>query len=69
MMNMMNTERLILADMYYFLRDHETPADEKTWRKAGEDMRELVTGKWVNHPLAMEVGTAIYKYLEVRHDE
>jgi hypothetical protein len=32
--------------------------------KAAKDIGELVGGKWNNHPLAMELGMALYSYLE-----
>ena len=31
--------------------------------KAAKDISELIGGKWQNHPLAMELGLALYSYL------
>ena len=34
------------------------------WEQAAKDIGELVGCKWSNHPLAMELGLAVYSYLE-----
>ena len=69
---MTNEEKDIMADMFYFLRDHNDPpavgTDECTafWEKAAVDIGKLVGEKWKNHPLAMEVGVALYGYIETK---
>ena len=69
---MTNEEKDIMADMFYFLRDHNDPpavgTDECTafWEKTAVDIGKLVGKKWKNHPLAMEVGTALYGYIETK---
>ena len=63
-------ENGIMADMFYFLRDHNDPPAIGTdactafWEQAAKDIGNLVGGKWNNHQLAMEVGMAIYDYLD-----
>ena len=63
-------EKEIMADMFYFLRDHCDPpavgTDECTifWQNAAKDIGILVGKKWNNHTLAMDVGMALYGYLE-----
>ncbi len=63
-------ENGIMADMFYFLRDHNDPPAIGTdacslfWEKAAKDIEELVGGKWKNHPLAMALGIALYEYIE-----
>ena len=63
-------EKGIMADMFYFLRDHNDPpaigtdACTSFWEQAAKDIGNLVGGKWNNHQLAMEVGMAIYDYLD-----
>ena len=65
-------EKGIMADMFYFLRDHNDPpaagSDDCTafWEKAAKDIGELVGGKWKNHPLAMALGIALYGYIETK---
>ena len=65
-------EKDIMAEMFYFLRDHNDPPAMGTdaciafWEKAATDIGKLVGGKWNNHPLAMEVGTALYSYIETK---
>lgn len=67
---MTNEEKDIMADMFYFLRDHDDPPAVGTdacnafWEKAAKDMGNLVGSKWKNHPLAIGVGVALYEYLE-----
>ena len=51
---MTNDEKNIMADMFYYLRDHNAAAD----------IGKLVDAKWKNHPLAMRIGVAMYEYLE-----
>lgn len=56
--------------MFYFLRDHNDPPANGTdaciafWEKAADDIGALVGRKWNNHPLAMDIGVALYGYLE-----
>ena len=63
-------ENGIMADMFYFLRDHADPppagskASPAFWKKAAKDISELVDAKWKSHPLAMALGMALYGYLE-----
>ena len=63
-------EKEIMADMFYFLRDHNDPPAIGTdacisfWEKAADDIGALVGGKWKNHPLALDIGVALYGYLE-----
>lgn len=67
---MPNEEVEIMRDMFCFLRDHNDPpavgtaACETYWLNAAKDIGALVGGKWNNHLLAMEVGMAVYNYLE-----
>ena len=67
---MTNEEKAIMGDMFYFLRDHNDPPPVGTdeclafWEKAAKDIGDLVGSKWNNHPLAMEVGIALYGYIE-----
>lgn len=67
---MTNDEKAIMGDMFYFLRDHNDPPAVGTdacaafWEKAAEDISAVVGTKWNNHPLAMEIGLALYTYLE-----
>ena len=64
-----------MADMFYFLRDHNdqpaigSDACVAFWEKAANDIGELVSGKWSNHPLAMSIGVALYGYLEKKCKE
>ena len=59
----------IMRELFCFLRDHNDPpapgSDLCTafWKKAAADLAAL-TGKWNTHPLALEVGLALYGYLE-----
>ena len=63
-------EKDIMADMFYFLRDHNDPPAVGTdactvfWEKAAKDIGSLVGTKWNNHPLAMDLGIALYGYIE-----
>ena len=65
-------EKGIMADMFYFLRDHNDPpvagsnACTSFWEKAAKDIGELVGGKWKNHPLAVALGIALYGYIEAK---
>ena len=69
---MTNEEKDIMADMFYFLSDHNDPpavgTDECTafWEKTAADIGKLVGEKWKNHPLTMEVGVALYSYIETK---
>lgn len=66
----MDTEKEIIRDCWIYLREHNDPPPVGTdaclafWEKAAEDIGKLVGGKWNNHPLAMELGLALYSYLE-----
>lgn len=63
-------EKEIMADMFYFLRDHNNPPANGTdecitfWEKAADDIGALVGRKWNNHPLALDMGVALYGYIE-----
>ena len=61
-------EKEIMADMFFFLRDDPpaigTDACTSFWEKAAKEIGALVGTKWNNHPLAMDVGVALYGYLE-----
>jgi hypothetical protein len=63
-------EKEIIRDMWLYLKTHNDPPALGTdaclafWEKAAKDIGELVGGKWNNHPLAMELGMAMYSYLE-----
>ncbi len=67
---MTNEEKAIMGDMFYFLRDHDDPpaagteASAEFWEKATKDIAALVGVKWKNHPLAIDMGVALYGYLE-----
>lgn len=67
---MTNDEKNIMADMFYYLRDHNDPPAVGTdgctafWKKAAADIGKLVDAKWKNYPLAMRIGVAMYEYLE-----
>ena len=63
-------EKELMADMFYFLRDHNDPPANGTdecitfWEKAADDIGALVGRKWNNHPLALDMGVALYGYIE-----
>lgn len=63
-------EKGIMADLFYFLRDHNDPPAPGTeectafWEKAAADIGTMIGRKWQNHPLALELGIALYGYLE-----
>ena len=67
---MTNEEKEIMADLFYYLRDHDNPPTihdpgcEEFWRKAGEDLIALISGKWHEHPLAKKLGLALIVYIE-----
>ena len=67
---MTNEEKDIMRDAYYFLRDHSNPppigTDEcaEFFLKAVNDLTQLISVTWKNHPLAMELGISLYSYLE-----
>ncbi len=69
---MTNEEREIMADLFFFLREYSEPpaagTDSSTlyWARAAQDMHVLVDCKWKKHPLAMELGIALYQYLEAK---
>ena len=64
------TEKEIIRDIYRYLRDHNDPpaigAEDCNdfWIQAAQDICNLVSGQWGNHPLAVELGCAVYGYLE-----
>ncbi len=66
----METEKQIVMDIWLYLKEHNAPPAVGTdgctgfWEKAAGDICSLVGGKWNNHPLAIELGTAVYGYLE-----
>ena len=66
----MEAEKEIIRDMWLYLKAHHDPPAIGSdtclafWEKAAKDIGELVGGKWNNHPLAMELGMALYSYLE-----
>ncbi len=68
----MDVEKEIFRDMWRFLKEHdELPAigsDEcvRFWEKTAWDISSIVTTKWENHPLALDMGVAIYGYLETK---
>ena len=63
-------EHDIMNEAYRFLRDHNNPPPIGTdtcvsyWERTARDIGDLVGGKWDNHPLAKEIGLALYSYLE-----
>ena len=67
---MTDKESWIFRDAFYYLRDHNMPPSPGSaesigwWRRAAEDMLHLTSVTWNNHPLAVEMGIAIYAYLE-----
>ena len=67
---MTDEEKAIMGDMFFFLRDHNDPPAVGTeacisfWKTAAEAISTLVEKKWNNHPLAMDLGIALYGYLE-----
>ncbi len=64
------TEKEIIRDIYRYLRDHNDPPAigaegcNDFWIQAAQDICTLVGGQWNNHPLAVELGCAVYGYLE-----
>ena len=66
----MEAEKEIIRDMWLYLKAHNNPPAMGTdaclvfWEKAAKNIGELVGGKWNNHPLAIELGMAMYSYLE-----
>ena len=64
------TEKEIIRDIYRYLRDHNDPPAigaegcNDYWMRAAQDISSLVSGQWDNHPLAVELGCAVYGYLE-----
>ncbi len=66
----METEKEIVRDIWIYLKNHNNPPAIGTdactgfWEKAAGDICGLVGGKWNNHPLAIELGVAVYGYLE-----
>ena len=67
---MTQEENDIMRDMYFFLRDHTLPLTNDLnalllfWQNTAADIENLVGVKWRNHSLAMEIGIALYSYLE-----
>ena len=70
---MTQDEQAIMADIFYYLRDHASPPPPGSegvntyWNKAAMDLGALIAGKWDNHPLAMKLGLAVYEYLEAKY--
>ncbi|MGX8705609.1 MAG: hypothetical protein ACSW8J_03425 [bacterium] len=68
---MTREESDIMKDAFFFLRDHidppanGTPACAAFWEQAARQLSELDT-KWNHHPLALEVLSAIYSYIEYK---
>lgn len=66
----MEAEKAIIRDMWLYLKAHNNPPAMGTdaclvfWEKAAKNIGELVGGKWNNHPLGIELGMAMYRYLE-----
>lgn len=70
---MTQTEKDIMKDAFYYLKDHADPpkgqaASEAFWAKAAADLAEAGQ-KWEHHPLAVEVLTAVYLYIEQKQKE
>ena len=69
---MTNEEKDIMRDAYYFLRDHSNPppigTDEcaEFFLKAVNDLTQLISATWKNHPLAQLVVMGIYEYLGIK---
>ena len=69
----MEAEKEIIRDMWLYLKAHHDPpaigsdACLAFWEKAAKDIGELVGGRWSNHPQAMELGMALYSYLEQKY--
>ena len=66
----METEKEIFRDLWNYLKTYNNPPTihdpgcEEFWHKAGKDLTEMVSRKWNNHPLAMDLGVALYGYIE-----
>ena len=66
----MDTEKEIIRDIWIYLKTHNDPPAIGTdaciafWERAAKDIADLAAGKWNNHPLATELGIAVYSYLE-----
>lgn len=64
----METEKEIIRDIWLYLKAHNAPPDAgydaslAFWEKAARDIADFA-GKWQNHPLAVELGAAVYRYL------
>lgn len=70
---MTQAESDIMKDAWRFLKDHADPprslaASEAFWAKAADDLAEAGL-KWEHHPLAVEVFTAVYLYIEHKQKE
>ena len=71
---MTREENDIMKNAYYFLRDHIDPPARGTpecagfWDEAAQKLTDLGI-KWKNHPLAVEVLTAIYSYIEQKWNQ
>ena len=63
-------ENNIMRDAFYFLRDHINPpaigTDEcaEFFSKAAQELSQLVSVTWNNHPLAIEILIALCNYIE-----
>ena len=66
----METEKEIIRDIWVFLKNHNHPpavgtdACEGFWLDAVREIHEIVDVKWRQHPLALQLGMAMYAYLE-----
>lgn len=62
-------ENNIMRDAFYFLRDHINPpaigTDEcaEFFSRAAQELSQLVSVTWNNHPLAQHVMMGIFDYL------
>lgn len=70
---MTQTEKDIMKDAFYYLKEHADPpkgqaASEAFWTKAADDLNEAGL-KWNHHPLAVGVLTAVYLYIERKQKE
>ena len=68
----MDEEKEIFRDMWRYLKEHHDPPQIGTeecvrfWENAAKNISSIVSAKWQNHPLALEMGVALYSYLETK---
>ncbi len=68
----MDTEKEIVRDIWLFLKAHSVPPNPgseaaiRFWNQTADEISRLVSGKWANHPLAVEMGMAVYYYLDIK---